>query len=83
MGLCCIATDIRGCREILTDGVTGFLYPAGNIAFGADVKVLRQPGREGANERKGAGRCSEGLQRVCIHRQVSAIEKLLREKGRT
>ena len=26
----CIATNIRGCREIIVDRSTGFLYPPGN-----------------------------------------------------
>lgn len=36
MGRVCIASDIPGCREIIGDGVTGFLFPMG------DTEILKE-----------------------------------------
>lgn len=40
-----VATDVGGAREVVTDGVTGFLVPAGDPASLADrlVAILRDP----------------------------------------
>jgi glycosyltransferase involved in cell wall biosynthesis len=47
MGVPSVATDIRGCREAVVDGVTGLLYPRGDVA--ALTTLLRDlvadPGR--------------------------------------
>ena len=41
MGLPVVATDIRGCRQVVADGETGLLFPAGDAAALAEsVKTL-------------------------------------------
>lgn len=85
MGLPCIATDIRGCREIVSDGVNGFLYPAGNIdalieliarCFGDPSELARM----GAKARDTVLR--EFREVAYVSKQVTAIERLLRERSR-
>lgn len=39
-GLPCVATDVGGCREVIEDGVTGFLVPPGDI-HGLKDRILR------------------------------------------
>lgn len=85
MGLPCIATDIRGCREIVTNGVSGFLYPAGNIdaLAGLIARLFGDPSeraRMGARARDTALR--EFSEAVYVSKQVTAIERLLRESSR-
>lgn len=41
MGLPCVATDIRGCREVVVEGSTGFLVPPGDSrALGEALRQL-------------------------------------------
>jgi len=85
MGLCCIATDIRGCREIVTDRVTGFLYQAGDIATLSALMLRCFGSPEERAQTSGKARAAavkDFSESVYVRRQVSAIEKLLREKGR-
>ena len=58
MGLPVVATDIRGCRQVVDDGVTGTLVPVGDaralaeaIAKLADDEARRQQMGEAARER--------------------------------
>ncbi len=45
MSVPCVATDIRGCREVVEDGVTGFLItPGDSEALGEALqKLLKEP----------------------------------------
>ncbi|WP_445678498.1 glycosyltransferase [Radicibacter daui] len=43
-GLPCIATDVRGCRDAIEDGVTGLLVPVGDEAAGLGaLKRIQDP----------------------------------------
>lgn len=80
MGLPCIATDIRGCREIIANGKTGLLYHPGDVDALVDllVRYFRSP-----NERTEVSiRAREMAVREFdevnyISKQVSVIERLI------
>lgn len=84
MGLPCIATEIRGCREIVTNGVNGFLYPAGNIDALAEL-IARCFGTPSERARMGAKARDTALRDFgeagYLSKQVTAIERLLRERS--
>ena len=86
MGLPSIATNIRGCREIIDDGISGFLFPAGDIDALATLLLQcstshDQFARVGAQARKiAAEKFSES---AYVLSQVTAIERLLAENART
>lgn len=80
MGLPIVATDIRGCREVVDDGVTGLLVPRGNpdalaaaIARLGSDPVLRA--RLGAAGREKARRAFD--QRRVIDTTLAVYEQLL------
>ena len=79
-----VATDIRGCREVVVDGVTGMLVPAGDpreIAAAVmelvEEEDLRQ--RMGAEGRKRA-EASFDEEKV-VQRTLAVYRRLLRERG--
>jgi glycosyltransferase involved in cell wall biosynthesis len=84
VGLPCIATRIRGAREIIENGGNGFIYEPHDFHALADLidalfadRVLR--------ERVGAAARGTILKRYqekdYVQRQVQAMEDVLREKG--
>jgi glycosyltransferase involved in cell wall biosynthesis len=80
MGLPIVATDIRGCREVVEGNATGFLVPVRNP--GALVDAIRQlvddPSlrmRMGAASRRKA--CEEFDQQRVIDRTLETYERLL------
>lgn len=84
MGLPCVATDIRGCREIVNHGVNGYLFQAGDI--GALSQLIAQCFRDrsscarlGASARKTAVR--DFSETAYVATQIAAIERLLWEVG--
>jgi glycosyltransferase involved in cell wall biosynthesis len=84
VGLPCVATRIRGAREIITDGVNGFLYEAHDYDQLADLidklyedELLREKIGKIARETV-LDRFQEA---EYIERQVQAMEDLLRMKG--
>lgn len=86
MGVPVVTTDIRGCREVADDGVTGLLVPRGDpdalaaaIAKLASDPALRQ--RLGAAARRKAVE-SFGHQR-CIDIVLATYERLLNAAGET
>ena len=83
MGLPCIATDIRGCREIVTNEVNGFLYPAGNIDVLIEL-IARCFGAPSERARMGTKARDTALRNFSeasyVLKQVTAIERLLRRK---
>ncbi len=79
-----VATRIRGCREEVVDGVTGFLTPprdAGALA-GALLYLLRHPERARAMGQAGRQRALRLYdERQVLERQWRVYQRLLREKG--
>jgi glycosyltransferase involved in cell wall biosynthesis len=85
MGVPTIATDIRGCRQAVESGVTGFLVPAGDvgalasaIATLAGDPELRK--RFAVSAREKAVRDFD--QRRCLDLTVSTYVRLLERRGR-
>jgi glycosyltransferase involved in cell wall biosynthesis len=80
-GVPVIATDIRGCREAVVSGQTGFLYPPRNVE--ALIRLLEQLHRTPAGARRAFGAC--GRQRVLerfteeqyVSRQVAEISSAI------
>ncbi|MCX7624698.1 MAG: glycosyltransferase family 4 protein [Candidatus Sumerlaeaceae bacterium] len=80
----CVATNIRGCREEIIDGVSGLLVPPGDAD--ALAAVISQLIREPALARKLASAARQrviehfDIQKVLAH-QVSIYRRLLVKKG--
>jgi glycosyltransferase involved in cell wall biosynthesis len=74
-----VATDVPGCREIVTNGETGFLVPLGDIAALADsierlVKDADLRRRMGAAAR---ARVAAGLDAATVGRETLAVYDVL------
>lgn len=84
MGIPCIATNIRGCREEVVDGETGFLVPIKDAKTLADKMVWMLQHQEEAAKMGGRGR-----RRILEHFEISKVvseqvkiyNKLLEKKG--
>lgn len=79
-----ISYDIDGAREVVLDGVTGFLLPPKSVDALVDsvVKLAKNPELRRSMGEEGSRRCAE----VFDHRYMSAkireiYEKILTEKG--
>jgi glycosyltransferase involved in cell wall biosynthesis/ribosomal protein S18 acetylase RimI-like enzyme len=67
MGLPVIATDVRGCREVVDDGVSGLLIPVGDSArLREAITMLADP-----RERSQMG--AEGRARAAVHFDERAV----------
>ncbi|MCX8130847.1 MAG: glycosyltransferase family 4 protein [Clostridia bacterium] len=78
-----VATDIRGCREEIDEGITGFLVPVRNSKMLAEKieALINNPElrvKMGKMARKKAEQ--EFDERLVIERQIRLIEEVLREK---
>ncbi len=85
MELPVIATDIRGCREIVRDDVDGWLFPPHDVArLGALLaEVKGDAARRAAIGKRGRERvCSAFDERDYVTRQVVSLERLLAGAGR-
>ena len=84
MGLPVVATDIRGCREEVVDGETGFLVPARDSAALGD-KIARLLGDGDLRRTLGAAgrRRVEALfeESMTVEKQWVEYERLMGEKG--
>jgi lipopolysaccharide/colanic/teichoic acid biosynthesis glycosyltransferase len=83
MGIPCVATAIRGCREVVRNGETGLLIPVGNATALADgiAHILGdQPAalRMGARARQVARESFD--ERLVFERVKHAYDRLLRER---
>ena len=84
MGVPVVATDIRGCRQVVDDGVTGVLVPVGDAgALAAAIERLATDPAErhrlgGAARRKALDSFD---QRRCIERTLATYERLLARAG--
>ncbi len=80
MGVPVIATDIRGCRQVVDDGVTGTLVPARDAAAieRAIAALAEDPDRRRAMGRAGIQRAAEQFdQRRVIDITLDAYDRLL------
>ena len=85
MGLPVIATDIRGCREVVADGENGLLVPVGDVTaltsaiqrLGSDAGLRRAMGQAAVSR---AGHFFD--ERKVVDRVVEAYEKGLSRLGR-
>lgn len=78
-----VATDIRGCREEVENGITGFLVPVNDYITLADkiIYLIENPDirvKMGVYARKKV-EC-EFDERIVIKRQLDTIEKLVNQK---
>lgn len=83
MELVAIATDIRGCREVISDGANGYLYPPHDVDRLAALlgTVYEQRSRLGLMRRRARARVVDAFdERVYVARQVEGIERLLAER---
>jgi glycosyltransferase involved in cell wall biosynthesis len=85
MGVPVVATDIRGCRQVVDDGVTGRLVPlgdAGALASAIESLANDEPGRRrmGTEARRKA-RLDFDQQRV-IDITLDTYERLLHARSR-
>jgi len=86
MRVACVATDIRGCRQVVDDGRNGRLVAVGDATALADAiaSLLTSPGlarRMGDEGRRRALR--EFDQRTVFATVIAAYEELLQGKGMT
>jgi glycosyltransferase involved in cell wall biosynthesis len=83
-GVACIATRIRGCREVLGDGVTGFLYRPGDVDALATLleRYWKDPlARARISAAAGSKGADEFSEQQYVERQVAAIEHFLGADG--
>jgi glycosyltransferase involved in cell wall biosynthesis len=84
MGLPIVATDIRGCRQVVEHGVTGLLVPAGDdAALGSAITRLAEDSELRANMSVAARERARRLfdQRRCIETTLRVYEGLLQRRG--
>lgn len=85
MGVPVIATDIRGCREVVDDGRTGWLYPVGSsIRLAMAIEsLLESETRRLLFGRAGSARARANFdQRRVINKTLATYRSLLRARGR-
>lgn len=84
MGLPVVASDIRGCRDVVADGVTGLLTPAGDAQALATamMHILRDPAL-GARLGSAARRRAETVfdQRLVFEQVRGEYRRLMAQKG--
>jgi glycosyltransferase involved in cell wall biosynthesis len=81
MGVPCVVTDIRGCRETVDPGVNGLLFPVGDSAALADAILELLGDQERLREMGAAGRlmAEERFdERKVFARVLAEYERLLR-----
>lgn len=78
-----VATDIRGCREEVEEGITGFLVPVGDHKALAD-KIIYLVENSGARNQMGGNARKKALEefdeKKVIGRQYEVMEKLVKDK---
>jgi glycosyltransferase involved in cell wall biosynthesis len=76
-GLPCVASAIGGCRDVITDGQTGVLVPAGDAAAlrGALEELLQSPA---LRERLGAAAQQDTVARFGLEKMVARYEACYR-----
>ena len=84
MGVPCVVTDIRGCREAVDDGVNGLLVPAGDAAAlaAAISSLLGDRERAAALGRGGLRLARERFDEQRVFAHVVDAYARLRSRGR-
>ena len=72
-----VATDVGGTRDVVEDGISGFLVPFGDVAAGAErlERLARDPE---LRARMGAAGQARTLERYRVPRLVEDIDRLYR-----
>jgi glycosyltransferase involved in cell wall biosynthesis len=86
IGVPCIATDIRGCREIISDRDTGFLYPAGDVdeLLNLLLRYFEKPDERAQMAARGRAAATRDYdERNYVSKQVAIIERLVSETSLT
>jgi glycosyltransferase involved in cell wall biosynthesis len=84
MGLPVVATNIRGCREEVVHGETGYLIPprSADALAAAVIDLLADPNKAKNFGRAGLSRAWEFFsEKLALERQLGVYMKLIREKG--
>jgi glycosyltransferase involved in cell wall biosynthesis len=85
MGRPIVATDIRGCRQVVEDGVTGLLVPPRDTAALTDAlaRLARDPSVRSAMGRQAEAKATREFdQRRLIALTLDLYERLIERKGR-
>jgi lipopolysaccharide/colanic/teichoic acid biosynthesis glycosyltransferase len=85
MGVPCIVTDVRGCREVVEHGRNGLLVPPGDVRALAAAIIELLANRERAREMGAEGRrvaLERFDERLVFQRVGQEYTRLLREKAR-
>jgi glycosyltransferase involved in cell wall biosynthesis len=85
MALPVVATDIRGCRQVVDDGVTGLLVPPRNAPALTDAleRLAGDPGLRATMGQRAATKATQEFdQRRVIALTLAVYEDLLGRKGR-
>ena len=80
MGLPIVATDIRGCRQVVADGVTGLLVPPRDADSLADavLRLVAEPERRAEMGRAARERAATHFdQQRCIDVTLAVYERIL------
>ena len=81
-----VATDVGGTRDVVEDGVSGFIVPFGDVAAGAE-RLERLAHDDALRKRMGAAGKARTLARYRVPRLVEDVDRLyrslLQEKGLT
>jgi glycosyltransferase involved in cell wall biosynthesis len=83
MGLPVVATDVRGCREVVDDGVTGSLVPVGDPAALVEaLRALQDPGRRRALGAAARTRAQQHFdERRVVETVLHTYRRVARQKG--
>ena len=84
MGVPCIVTDVRGCRETVEHDRNGFLVPVGDVQALANaiLALLNDPERARRMGEAGRQKAREDFDERRVFARVKATyARLLREKG--
>ena len=83
MALPVVATDVRGCREIVDDGVTGSLVPVDDPAALVEaLRALQDPGRRRALGTAARARARQHFdERRVVETVLHAYRRVARQKG--